>query len=372
MATRFDIIITVPHAQQPVGGDRDRHLYDFVASEFAGQLRTAIVGRGINATVNEFHVSRDVVDGNRAWARHHSWRETINRSVLVQKNAGRPVMVIDVHSYPADYVGFDGLDMVFVAPARPREWYGMLARILAEQHGIRVGIAVSPSMSDIVREYSCLNIPSLMIEVSEGATIDRASAATNLAYRISEFWAARDRDIYEACRGPLLPIPPIDPGTHAPDNLKSYFVDALSPNARVKLFFNTVMPNDVICPYCKKQATGDAPFMMCHACQSVAYCSEEHQKADWEHGRHWEICNLLDPVLNMHEVPRGRAGPRAYQVGGQHHHHTGCIGCSGVRTFHCSKCNAGFCETCVSGAPWREHVCQTTSPLQEGKGKGNF
>jgi len=369
MAAPFDIMITVPHATPPTGGDRDRHLYDFVASQFAGQLRNAINRTGLKPTVYEFNISRDIVDGNRTWARMDGWRTTINRNVLAQKNAKRQVMVIDVHSYPADYIGFEGLDMVFVAPARPRQWYGLLARILTERHGIRVGIAVSPSMSDIVREYTCLNIPSLMIEVSEGTTFDRERTADSLARNIRELWERRRDDFYEACREPLLPIHPIDPDTHAPDSLKSYFVDALSPHARVKLFFNTLMPNDVVCPYCKKQVTGDIPFMICHACKAVAYCSLEHQKADWENGRHWEYCNLLDPVRNMHEVPSGRTGSRKYDVGGQHHHQTGCVGCSRVRAFHCSKCNAGFCETCVSGAPWHEHVCQITSSHEGG---GNF
>ena len=320
------ILISVPHAMPPDPDSADSansatggHPWDSFAPEAGRILASEFAKLGASVDHFESDVNRTVLDMNRTWSRTSGWRAHIRETAVLSRASA----VVDVHSFPPGCACLSGLDIAIVTPGRPLTWQAELAGLLAPL--ARVGLVVSPCMSDVVREFESLRVPSLMLEFSEGLSIRTATAlASTIA---TETISARIPS--PACR--------IVDGRVA-----CYFVDARRPMDRVRLWFpqsSGSVVAEAICTVCEKPAT-----KLCEACACVAYCGTRCQELDWESRKHWIVCS----IVTMPPPPpiEGHVGSRRSA--------TSCA-CAPDFRYACSLCGLEFCRSC-GDSKWRSHV----------------
>lgn len=102
-----DVIITVPHAKDDKVDDG--HDTDWNAEKASHELANALLEKGIDPIVMIGEDNRDIWDLNREHSSGRPFHIALNKNL---KNAD---ILLDIHSYPADYEGWGDYDVVLFA-----------------------------------------------------------------------------------------------------------------------------------------------------------------------------------------------------------------------------------------------------------------
>ena len=162
-----DVIITVPHAKDDKVDDG--HDTDWNAEKASHELANALLEKGIDPIVMIGEDNRDIWDLNREHSSGRPFHIALNKNL---KNAD---ILLDIHSYPADYEAWGDYDVVLFAfgPFHTEEDNNdtmELARWITEECP---DTKVLIGQADMIRNYiqhkgMIRDIESHLIEVVEG------------------------------------------------------------------------------------------------------------------------------------------------------------------------------------------------------------
>lgn len=162
-----DVLYTVPHGAP--GNDAIAPEVGFAAFE-------QTLARGVDADIILSVCCRyGITDMNRPWSRNTNFRREVRRRIVEDK----PRLVIDVHSFPDVYPGFQGRDVVLLHTKNETDkeflrHYATLLKLASIELGqpavIDVQDQTKPIIHDIVRESRELGIPAnstMLVEHNE-------------------------------------------------------------------------------------------------------------------------------------------------------------------------------------------------------------
>jgi hypothetical protein len=351
----LNIVITVPHAQPPTPANVETanymtgdHAYDFAAPTAATLLHKWYQSHpesGGHSTLCLTNINRCELDMNRPWARHASasaqqWRDNIRSIVApLARDTARPTLVVDVHSYPRDYVGFSGIDVAVLVPKWPSAPHIQLATDMASQlvsDHIRVGVVYSPGMCDVIHEYAKYNnVIATMFEISEALT------------------PPQQTKLMAVVGAQLLQLSKYGDQQRA-TSVPCYYVDPDTPQARSRIHGDASLSpitstSGHVCANCGRKAV-----QWCSACQSVCFCADTLcQQRLWSAPfQHWVVCTLISQAQPKRSL-------EAKHVGwfGETHDIARCL-CGENAQFKCNCCNQAFCTlTCRH---WADHLSRHT------------
>lgn len=358
------VVITIPHSIAPTPENLKEaneitgyHSFDFVAEECSKQLTNNLRHLGMTVYTFPANINRVKLDLNRPWSRsqpNNVWRAKVRECVQQLVAADCPPIVIDMHSFPGVYLGFEGVDAMVLTPGHPKVVH---TQIITRANQGRLGLAVSPSMSDVAHEYESMGIPSIMFEMSEGSdnTNMLMSIATAIHTVCNEISSAQLVLPYETKPVGMFPC---------------YYVDANNPGKRIQLYLHDQIGRDrAQCVMCGKPATKS-----CLGCNSVMFCDNINcQDILWRESQHWISCPLLEDVTacrhqhlaavklqpkTMPPEPK-MVSCRAIEINNK------CSCCPNIATHKCDLCLVLFCQQCDA---WKTHcaiheTCTTTLSL---------
>ena len=186
-----EVLLTVPHALCPPRYvEPPAHPCDWTAWDSALLLAAALEATGdVVPVLAPADVPRFVCDLNRARCRDTPYRRRVRRHL--RERRGVATLVLDVHSFPAEYEGFGDvplavLDDVGRGARRPSALGASLARWM-DDAGVPMNLlpGVYNDIQDEAR-YS-LGVPALLLEFNEG--IAGTAYARRIAREIAA-WAA--------------------------------------------------------------------------------------------------------------------------------------------------------------------------------------
>ena len=102
------VVLTLPHAHDD--GINDGHDTDWKCVEAAMRVAGHLHDNGIDADIIKGDKDRDFIDLNREESQFTDFHKSLDK--LLDKN---PLLLLDIHSYPADYPVWGGYDVVLFA-----------------------------------------------------------------------------------------------------------------------------------------------------------------------------------------------------------------------------------------------------------------
>lgn len=191
MSMGVDVILTVPHS---VCLYRDYarldHMCDLAAATAANEIKRLLERRHIKSIIVPATINRRFDDLNRISSRIHrvDFRETIDE--LIKKNKGTLKLVLDVHSYNADYEAWEDYEIAVLDDRkldRKLESYHMVDWL--RKNGVTATL-VQGIDNDIQDEMHEKGIESYLIEFNE-SLLNEEGQASNVLTNIASLVAQR-------------------------------------------------------------------------------------------------------------------------------------------------------------------------------------
>ncbi len=196
----MSVLLTVPHANCPLGWDGKGHPCDTLAKRAADLVFKYGESALVEPPLIPSGTPRTICDLNRIQCRSHPWRGEIRRRI----KSGYVAFVLDIHSYPSHTKKWSGFELFVLDDAPWPMPYVMNFVRYIRAAGIRIGVG-SGGRNDIQDEARELGVKSMLVEFNEGlGDTDRLDF---VASRVAEWFSAEhtvSHPYKESIAGPMV------------------------------------------------------------------------------------------------------------------------------------------------------------------------
>lgn len=187
---KTEVVETTPHSYCIPGDTTTEHKCDFSAGISGKILQDELVDTGIPVKWFPSDTHRSIYDMNREPSRETKYRKDVASYVAGEvATPGRETWVIDVHSFPPEYTGFENHEvalLIFTNQMRnPRN--SLLVEYL-KVGKIDYGIYEASPLNDIMKTSIAMGAYSILIELNERLTKPRITYIMEIVARWIKEW----------------------------------------------------------------------------------------------------------------------------------------------------------------------------------------